>query len=284
MKYNIVTLIVFVFMLPNLLAQSSDEDLAMMEAMFMASAESGEMDQVGQACIDHMNNKSWQEISTNKKGEKQYYIVGVGTVSAPISSSAFADSIQNASTKALLDAKTKFSAILNQEIISEILVDTKQQFSEGTPPDLLQSKDEIQKGEEYDDLSYLDKMKILVNQQLDKLIDQETKDSFNQNVANSNAEIDELSNKLEDILNQEVMTDVIKTKTSADVRGMIVKYGHFNANAKVNKKPEVCIVVKWSPGTLRMADAIATNDFKVLKSSKRKGSFKRSNSNQCCRK
>ena len=33
-----------------------------------------------------MNNKSWQEISTNKKGEKQYYIVGVGTVSAPISS------------------------------------------------------------------------------------------------------------------------------------------------------------------------------------------------------
>ena len=105
-----------------------------------------------------MNNKSWQEISTNKKGEKQYYIVGVGTVSAPISSSAFADSIQNASTKALLDAKTKFSAILNQEIISEILVDTKQQFSEGTPPDLLQSKDEIQKGEEYDDLSYLDKI------------------------------------------------------------------------------------------------------------------------------
>ena len=274
MKYNIVTLMVFVFMLPNLLAQSSDEDLAMMEAMFMASAESGEMDQVGQACIDHMNNKSWQEISTNKKGEKQYYIVGVGTVSAPISSSAFADSIQNASTKALLDAKTKFSAILNQEIISEILVDTKQQFSEGTPPDLLQSKDEIQKGEEYDDLSYLDKMKILVNQQLDKLIDQETKDSFNQNVANSNAEIDELSNKLEDILNQEVMTDVIKTKTSADVRGMIVKYGHFNANAKVNKKPEVCIVVKWSPGTLRMADAIATNDFKVLKSSKRKAPLK----------
>ena len=51
MKYNIVTLIVFVFMLPNLLAQSSDEDLAMMEAMFMASAESGEMDQVGQALL-----------------------------------------------------------------------------------------------------------------------------------------------------------------------------------------------------------------------------------------
>ena len=259
---------------PDILAQSAEDDMAMMEAMFMASAESGEMDQVGQACVDHMNNKSWQEISTNKNGEKQYYIVGVGTVSAPLQSSAFADSLQNASTKALLDAKTKFSSILNQEIISEIIVDVKQQYSEGSPPDLLQGEDEIKKNKEYDDLSYLEKMKLLVNQQLDKLIDDETKNSFNDGVSKSNDEIEELSNKLEDILNQEVMSDVIKTKTSADVRGMIVKYGHFNANAKINKRPEVCIVVKWSPGSLRMADAIATNNFKVLKSNKKKRPLK----------
>ena len=259
---------------PDILAQSAEDDMAMMEAMFMASAESGEMDQVGQACVDHMNNKSWQEISTNKNGEKQYYIVGVGTVSAPLQSSAFADSLQNASTKALLDAKTKFSSILNQEIISEIIVDVKQQYSEGSPPDILQGEDEIKKNKEYDDLSYLEKMKLLVNQQLDKLIDDETKNSFNDGVSKSNDEIEELSNKLEEILNQEVMTDVIKTKTSADVRGMIVKYGHFNANAKINKRPEVCIVVKWSPGSLRMADAIATNNFKVLKSNKKKRPLK----------
>ena len=55
---------------------------------------------------------------------------------------------------------------------------------------------------------------------------------------------------------------------------MIVKYGHFNANAKINKRPEVCIVVKWSPGSLRMADAIATNNFKVLKSNKKKRPLK----------
>ena len=259
---------------PDILAQSAEDDMAMMEAMFMASAESGEMDQVGQACVDHMNNKSWQEISTNKNGEKQYYIVGVGTVSAPLQSSAFADSLQNASTKALLDAKTKFSSILNQEIISEIIVDVNQHYSEVSPPDILQGEDEIKKNKEYDDLSYLEKMKLLVNQQLDKLIDDETKNSFNDGVSKSNDEIEELSNKLEDILNQEVMSDVIKTKTSADVRGMIVKYGHFNANAKINKRPEVCIVVKWSPGSLRMADAIATNNFKVLKSNKKKRPLK----------
>lgn len=274
MKKYILSLIFLFLIAPDILAQSAEDDMAMMEAMFMASAESGEMDQVGQACVDHMNNKSWQEISTNKNGEKQYYIVGVGTVSAPLQSSAFADSLQNASTKALLDAKTKFSSILNQEIISEIIVDVKQQYSEGLPPDLLQGEDEIKKNKEYDDLSYLEKMKLLVNQQLDKLIDDETKNSFNDGVSKSNDEIEELSNKLEEILNQEVMTDVIKTKTSADVRGMIVKYGHFNANAKINKRPEVCIVVKWSPGSLRMADAIATNNFKVLKSNKKKRPLK----------
>lgn len=274
MKKYILSLIFLFLIAPDILAQSAEDDMAMMEAMFMASAESGEMDQVGQACVDHMNNKSWQEISTNKNGEKQYYIVGVGTVSAPLQSSAFADSLQNASTKALLDAKTKFSSILNQEIISEIIVDVKQQYSEGSPPDLLQGEDEIKKNKEYDDLSYLEKMKLLVNQQLDKLIDDETKNSFNDGVSKSNDEIEELSNRLEDILNQEVMSDVIKTKTSADVRGMIVKYGHFNANAKINKRPEVCIVVKWSPGSLRMADAIATNNFKVLKSNKKKRPLK----------
>ena len=59
---------------------------------------------------------------------------------------------------------------------------------------------------------------------------------------------------------------------------MIVKYGHFNANAKINKRPEVCIVVKWSPGSLRMADAIATNNFKVLKSNKKKRPLKANSS------
>ena len=271
---NLATAIVSLSYVFNLSAQSAEDDMAMMESMFMASVESGQMVQVGQACVDKMNNKGWQEISTNSKGEKQYYIVGVGTVSAPLQSSAFADSVQNASTKALLDAKTKFSALLNQEIVSEILVDAKSQYTEGKPPDLLQDPDQISQGKQFDDLSYLDKMKILVNQQLDKLIDDETKKSFDEDVKNDNKKAEELTKRLEDILNQEQMTDLIKTKTSADVRGMIVKYGHFSSNVEDGKRPEVCIVTKWSPGLLRMADAVATNDFKVLKDGKKKSPLK----------
>ena len=269
-----VVFMALVLFVDHALSQSSDDDLAMMEAMFMASADSGEMDQVGQACVNKMNNKGWQEISTNKRGEKEYYIVGVGTVSAPLQSSAFADSVQNASTKALLDAKTKFSSILNQEIISEIVLDAKQQYSEGAAPDILNPDNNLTQDKGYDGLSYLGKMKVLVNQQLDKMIDQNTKDSLNADATNNNQENEELSNKLENILNQETMTDIIKTKTSADVRGMIVKYGHFSSDTKSKKRPEVCIVVKWSEGSLRMADAIATIDFDVLKSNKKKRPLK----------
>ena len=271
---NLMFLAFSVFFTGHANSQSAENDMEMMEAMFMASVDSGQMNQLGQACVDNMSNKGWQEISINKKGEKEYYIVGVGTVSAPLKSSAFADSVQNASTKALLDAKTKFSAILNQEIISEIIVDIKQQYSEGTPPSILQGKEQIQQGEDYDDLSYIQKIKILVNQQLDKLIDPETKEAFNEDVANNNEKAEELTRELEDILNQEQMTDMIKTKTSADVRGMIVKYGNFSSDTANGKRPEVCIVAKWSPGLLKMADAIATNDFKVLKSTKRKQPLK----------
>ena len=104
--FNLKNLVIAIFLsfAFDLSAQTAEDDMAMMESMFMASVESGQMIQVGQACVDKMNNKGWQEISTNSKGEKQYYIVGVGTVSAPLQSSAFADSVQNASSKALLDA------------------------------------------------------------------------------------------------------------------------------------------------------------------------------------
>ena len=139
-------------------------------------------------------------------------------------------------------------------------------FRSSSLRDILNDQNITQQSPEYDDLSYLEKMKILVNQQLDKLIDPETKESFNEATQSKNADASEAAKRLEDILNQEQMTEIITTKTAADVRGMIVKYGNFAADQNRGKKPEVCIVTKWSPGLLKMADAIATNDFKVLKS------------------
>ena len=71
--FNLKNLVIAIFLsfAFDLSAQTAEDDMAMMESMFMASVESGQMIQVGQACVDKMNNKGWQEISTNSKGEKQ---------------------------------------------------------------------------------------------------------------------------------------------------------------------------------------------------------------------
>ena len=55
---------------------------------------------------------------------------------------------------------------------------------------------------------------------------------------------------------------------------MIVKFGQFTAIPKKGKSAEVCIVAKWSPGLVRMADAVATNDFSILQNKKKKSKLR----------
>jgi hypothetical protein len=254
----------------NSIHAQEDDEMALMEAAFNQDQESGAQDQLGQACQNHMDNKGWQPVKTNKKGEQEYYIIGVGSVLAPIDSSAFVDSLQNGGVKALLNAKTNFAKTLSQEVTSDIISEVKSQYSEGKKPDLLQSEDIQVGGKSYEELSSYDKMKLLVSQQLDKLIDPETKQEFN-NANELDAEAaKDAARKLEDILNQETFQDTITVKSTADIRGMVVKYGQFTAVPKRGKSAEVCIVAKWSPGLVRMADAIATNDFSLLQNKKQK--------------
>jgi len=258
----------------NFVFAQSDDELALMEAAFNQDQESGAQDQLGQACQNHMDSKGWQPVQTNKRGEEEYYIIGVGSVLAPIDSPAFVDSLQNGGVKALLNAKTNFAKTLSQEVTSDIISEVKSQYSEGKKPDLLQSEDVQVEGKSYEELSSYEKMKLLVTQQLDKLIDPETKQQFNDaNEADEQA-AEAAVRKLEDILNQETFQDTITVKSTADIRGMIVKFGQFTAVPKRGKSAEVCIVAKWSPGLVRMADAIATNDFSVLQNRKKKSSLR----------
>ena len=249
----------------NFVFAQSDDELALMEAAFNQDQESGAQDQLGQACQNHMDSKGWQPVQINKRGEEEYYIIGVGSVLAPIDSPAFVDSLQNGGVKALLNAKTNFSKTLSQEVTSDIISEVKSQYSEGKKPDLLQSEDVQVEGKSYEELSSYEKMKLLVTQQLDKLIDANEADEQAAEAA---------VRKLEDILNQETFQDTITVKSTADIRGMIVKFGQFTAVPKRGKSAEVCIVAKWSPGLVRMADAIATNDFSVLQNRKKKSSLR----------
>tara|TARA_B110000438_G_C15805306_1_gene647028 strand:- start:1079 stop:2524 length:1446 start_codon:yes stop_codon:yes gene_type:complete len=258
----------------NLLNAQEDDEMALMEAAFNQDQASGAQDQLGQVCQDHMDKKGWQPVQTNKKGEEEYYIIGIGSVLAPIDSSAFVDSLQNGGVKALLNSKTNFAKTLSQEVTSDIISEVKSQYSEGKKPDLLQTENIDVQGKSYDDLSSFEKMKLLVTQQLDKLIDPETKEEFNAASEADNEAAQEAVRKLEDILNQETFQDTITVKSTADIRGMVVKFAQFTAIPKRGKSAEVCIVAKWSPGLVRMADAIATNDFEILQSKRKKSKLR----------
>jgi hypothetical protein len=258
----------------NSINAQEDDEAALMEAAFNQDKESGAQDQLGQACQNHMDSKGWLPVQTNKKGEEEYYIVGIGSVLAPIDSPAFVDSLQNGGIKALLNAKTNFAKTLSQEITSDIISEVKSQYSEGKKPDLLQTENLNVESKSYEDLSSYEKMKLLVTQQLDKLIDPETKQQFNEASAADAEAMQESVRRLEDILNQETFQDVITVKSTADIRGMVVKFGQFTAVPKRGKSAEVCIVAKWSPGLTRMADAIATNDFEILQSKRKKSKLR----------
>ena len=79
MKNKILGLIVvFTISISTNIDSQSAEDLAMMEAMFNTAVDSGAGDQSGQACIDQMNNKGWQEISTNKGVKKNIMLLALG--------------------------------------------------------------------------------------------------------------------------------------------------------------------------------------------------------------
>ena len=119
----------------NSIHAQEDDEMALMEAAFNQDQGSGAQDQLGQACQNHMDNKGWQPVKINKKGEQEYYIIGVGSVLAPIDSSAFVDSLQNGGVKALLNAKTNFAKTLSQEVTSDIISEVKSQYSEGKKPE-----------------------------------------------------------------------------------------------------------------------------------------------------
>ena len=80
-----------------------------MEAAFNQDQASGAQDQLGQACQNHMDRKGWQPNSARtKEAKKNTNIIGVGSVLAPIDSSAFVDSLQNGGCKSIIKCQNKF--------------------------------------------------------------------------------------------------------------------------------------------------------------------------------
>ena len=213
--FTFIFIFAFSFVSPLILAQEESNE--------MAAAAWGEKKQnssglPGKECQAHMGSKGWSAQMRNPKGEMDYYFVGTGSIQAPVTNPNFANSTQNASTKALNDAKAQFARFLSQEVISETTQTLVDAIRSGNPPEAVLSEEAITQGRDYEELSSVEKMKLLIHQQLDKLIDQGTKDG----VAADNAAKEEMANKIQEVVSQETFEQTITAQSTAEMRGMLV--------------------------------------------------------------
>ena len=253
------------YLIPLVLAMSAYAQDSSTDGNELAAAAWGEKKNnssglPGKECQAYMDNKGLSFQSVNKKGEMDYYFVGTGSIQAPVGNIDFATSVQNGSIKAMNDAKAQFSKLLATEVISETVSTLVDKISSGVPPETLLSEQEVTQGKSYEELSSVEKMKLLIHQQLDKLIDQSTKDG----VAAENLQAEELANKIDEISSQETFQQTIEAKSTAEMRGMLVKYAHYTADASKGNNSYVCVVGKWNPGYARIVDAIVTGDYSLL--------------------
>ena len=154
---------------------------------------------------------------------------------------------------------------MSTQISSDIVSTMTQQISEGQKPEFIGTSDKPAKEvKDYEKMSIYEKTKVLVNQQLDKMIDQETKDK----IKNKTISERELQSKIDEIVNQSTFKDSIKSNASGSVRGMKSVYSAFSVE-KGDKQTMVCNVGIWSSKLAADVDAMTTGDYSRLQDLKK---------------
>lgn len=222
---------------------------------------------VGQQCQDYVNiEKKWKQ-GTNKKsnGSKYFVAIGISEIKSPVDSSNYITSSMNASINAQLDSKRKLVESMSTEITSEIVSQMVQQIKEGEKPTFIGTSGRSAKDlKNYEDMSIYEKTKVLVNQQLDKLVDPETKEG----IANNTIEEKELEDKINNIVNQSTFKDSVTANASGSVRGMKTVFSAYSLG-KGQKQTTVCNVAIWSSKLAADVDAMTSGDYSRLQNQKK---------------
>ena len=79
-------------------------------------------------------------------------------------------------------------------------------------------------------------------------------------------------NKIKEVVSQETFEQTITAQSTAEMRGVLIKYGHYTADASRGNNSYVCVVAKWNPGYARIVDAMITKDFSILEGKRPKPS------------
>jgi len=235
------------------------------EAAWQAEEDSGANDVIGQQCNDYISGKGWQKGLNYKSNGSEFFVaVGISEIKAPTDSRNYITSTMNASINSQLDSKRALVESMSTEISSEIVTKMVQQMSDGTKPDFIGTSEKpASEIKNYEDMSIFEKTKVLVNQQLDKLVDKETKDK----IKSDSMSAKQLEDELNDILNQSSFKDKITANASGSVRGMKSVYSAY-AVGKGDKQTTVCNVGLWSSKLAADVDAMTTGDYSKLQNLK----------------
>ena len=198
-----------------------------------------------------------------KGGAKFFLSIGTDTVQVDTNNDFFAGALFDASIVANLKAKGELVKFLNQEMTSEIAQSVVQSKSTGEKNASISNDraNEIKpKTKDYNEMSLYEKTKVLINQQLDKAIDPETKAKINSDKVSD----EDKEALVKDILNQKSFQDSISSKSQGTVRGMKTIASFVSAKPG-DKKVNLCMINLWSEELQKKADAIASMDRSVLK-------------------
>ena len=244
-------------------AQTGDAEIDPMDALFNLNESAGASEVQGQSCYDYLDRKGWSDGFNEKRDGTPYFVsVGVSRVQAPWQSSNFATSMMNASIAAQLETKSNLAQTMGKEITSQITNELLQDYTEGTPPEFSEAS-QPPATTKYDELGYYEKFKLLVDQQLDKAIEQETKDAFDDK-ALSAAEAEEA---IQQVVNMQSFSDVITARSNATIRGMKNVFTSFDSSSKKNTTV-ACVVGLWSEKLAQQVDAMTTGNYDLLKGHK----------------
>ena len=79
------------------------------------SVETEDITMDGQACYDYLDGKNFQEGDNERKGKSFFIAVGIDSSGANMNQLAYVDSIQNAFTRAQMNAKTALAESLEDK-------------------------------------------------------------------------------------------------------------------------------------------------------------------------
>ena len=163
-------------------------------------------------CVNYLVNKGWEEHKQIKKndGSGTTFLVGCGSgiTIADSGTDDFMVSRQNAITRAIVDAKKKYSDFRGQEISTK-LVDMVQQGTKKEEKTAIEEKQDTETGS---NIGIMEKLKLMANSKLDKKLKEEG--------INPEEDIEKQKELVKEIVSSSSFQRTVNSSTKLEIEGV----------------------------------------------------------------